>query len=299
MTAHPIVDAHLHLLDPERFTYAWLEDPACAPLRSGYLPADWLRDIGDRDVRAAVHVQAEVDHAIDPVAETAWLAELAASHGDALPPMVYVAYADLRAPDLDDMLARHRETGPVRGIRQEAWFDPASRRADIPQTNMLSDPAWRSGLARLSQHELSFDLLVWPHQLVQAAEIFAALPDLVVVVEHTGLPRLGDHEARQTWREGLRRFAAEVPRAVLKISAMASISEHWTADAVRPVVLEAIEIFGPDRCMLASNFPVDRGAASYDGIWSAYEEILRDFGADERSALLAGTALRTYRIEVA
>jgi predicted TIM-barrel fold metal-dependent hydrolase len=266
-------------------------------MRDGYLPDDWQRDAGRRELIAAVHVQAEIDHAIDPVEETAWLAALAAAHSDALPPMVCVAYADLRAPQLDDVLARHREAGPVRGIRQEAWFDPASTRADLPRVNMLSDPAWRTGLARLPLHELAFDLLVWPHQLAQAAAIFAALPDLTVVVEHTGLPQPGERERQRLWRAGLRRFAELVPRSVLKISALAFISEHWTVGAIRPVVLEAIEIFGAHRCMLGSNFPVDRGAASYDAIWTAYEEIVRDLSAEEQAALFAGTALQTYRIE--
>ncbi|HZV72235.1 MAG TPA: amidohydrolase family protein [Conexibacter sp.] len=291
----PIVDTHLHFLDLARFAYPWTEHPDFASLRRDYLPQDWQADAGEREVLAGVHVQAEVDHAIDPAQETAWLASLP----EPVAPMVHVAYADLRAADLDDVLARHRAHPAVRGIRQEAWFDPQSTRADIPRVNLLSDPTWRAGLARLPVHGLSFDLLVWPHQLVHAAEIFAALPQLAVVVEHTGLPPLGDAAGMQLWRDGLARFAATVPHAVLKISAMAFIASGWTTGVVGPIVREALEIFGPQRCMLGSNFPVDRGAASYAEIWSGYEQITADLSAAERTALFSGTALRTYHIDLA
>lgn len=289
----PIVDTHIHFLDLDRFEYPWLEDPDFAFLRRGYLPSDWQADVGARTVLAGVHVQAEVDHAVDAVEETDWLASL----GEPVAPMVYVAYADLSSPDLDDVLARHCVQPAMRGIRQEAWFDPASTRADMPRENMLLDSAWRGGLTRLPAHDLSFDLLVWPHQLALAADIFAELPELALVVEHTGMPTIGDEAGMQVWREGLARIAERVPHAVLKISAMALFAGGWTTDVVAPVVREAIELFGPERCMFGSNYPVDSGAASYEAIWSGYEQITADLSADERTALFSGTALRTYRID--
>jgi predicted TIM-barrel fold metal-dependent hydrolase len=290
----PIVDTHLHFLDLDRFAYPWLEDPDFAFLRSGYLPADWRADVGERTVLAGVHVQAEVDHAVDPVEETAWVDSLERP----VAPMFYVAYADLRAPDLDDVLARHCAHPAMRGIRQEAWFDPQSTRADIPRENMLLDPAWRAGLERLAAHDLSFELLAWPHQLADAAEIFAELPQLGLVVEHAGMPTVGDAEGMQVWRDGLARIAERVPHAVLKFSAMALFAGAWTPAVIAPIVHEAIALFGPDRCMLGSNYPVDRGVASYEAIWSGYEEVTADLSDDERTALFSGTALRTYRIEL-
>ncbi len=288
------VDTHVHLWDLEHLSYPWLEDPAFAALRQNYLADDWRADAGELELAGLVHVQAEVDHAVDPVEETAWLRSL--EFGAGAPPLVYVAYADLRAPDLDDVLARHAEAGPVCGIRQEAWFDPESTRADIPRFNLLDDPAWRSGLARLPGHNLSFDLLVWPHQLEQAARLFSGLEELAVVLEHTGLPSPGDAEEMELWRAGMRGFARAVPASMLKISAMAFISGGWTVEEIKPVVLEAIEIFGPGRCMLGSNFPVDRGAATYEQIWAGYAEMLADLSADEQDGLFRCNAVRMYRL---
>lgn len=292
--AIPIVESHLHFLDRRRFDYPWLDAADTSFLRGAdhYLPDDWRADVDELDIVGAVHVQAEVNHDIDPVAETEWLAAL----GPVGAPLAYVAYADLRAPDVDDVLARHREHDMMRGIRQEAWFDPASTRADLPRDNMLLDPRWRAGLARLPAHGLSFDLFVWWHQLDQAAEIFAALPELTVVVEHTGLPPLGDDDALRGWRSALARFADQVPTSTLKISGIGLFGKHWTIAAIAPVLRQAIEQFGPDRCMFGSNYPVDRAVASYRQIWSAYDQITADLTGAERSALFSGTATRVYRL---
>lgn len=151
-----------------------------------------------------------------------------------------------------------------------------------------------AGLRRLARRGLTFDLLVWPHQLTQAAGIFRALPDLPVVLEHGGLPA-GD-PSRDQWRAGLRRFAAEVPHAVLKLSALRSVSPAWSADELRPVVREAIECFGPHRCMFGSNFPVDKPAISYPAMWQTYVDLTRELSPSERAAVFRETAARIYRV---
>lgn len=295
MQIPPFIDAHLHFWDLGRHAYPWLGDPEVAHLRRDYLPRDWRRDASGLPVAGTVHLQAEMDHALDPALETRWLAELAADGGA---PSVCIGYADLARADFDQVLDDHVEAGRglFRGVRQEAWFDPASTRADVPRVNLLDDPAWARGLARLQARDLSFDLLVWASQLDQACGLFARLPGLRVVVEHTGLPDLRSGDGLRLWRASLRRFAAAVPQSVLKISAMNFIRSDWTVETVRPIVLEAIDIFGPRRCMFGSNYPVERSAASYGEVWGAYSEIVAAFTAAERQDLFCGVATRVYQI---
>jgi predicted TIM-barrel fold metal-dependent hydrolase len=225
-----VVDTHLHLWDLGKFGYPWLNDEGSADLRSNYLVEDWVADATGVDVVATVHVQAELDHAVDPVEETAWLASLGGV------PTACVGYADLRAPDLDDVLDRHQEHALFRGIRQQAWYDPHSAKADVPRHNLLDDPHWSAGLDRLASRGLTFDLQVWPHQLAQAASIFRERPDLSVVLEHTGLPVDPDPSQRARWSAGLHQFAAQIPQAVLKISALRLVSPTWSMSEFAPVV---------------------------------------------------------------
>jgi predicted TIM-barrel fold metal-dependent hydrolase len=285
-----VVDAHLHLWYLARFRYPWLADDGNEELRYDYLTADWRADAREVDVAATVHIQAELDHARDPVEETAWLASL-----DGPAPTVCIGYADLRAPDLGDVLDRHQEHALFRGIRHLAWYDPHSAKADVPRHNPLDDPSWLRGLDHLAARGLSFDLQVWPHQLAQAASIFRDRSELPVVLEHTGLP-FGPDLAR--WRTELRRFAAQVPHALLKISALRSIFPTWPAREIAPVVHEAIAAFGPDRCMFGSNFPVDKTATGYGELWRTYDALIAEFSANERTRMLRTNAARFYRISL-
>jgi len=287
-----IIDPHVHFLDPDRFDYPWLDNPGFSQLRRRFLPEDLHLAAGSIGISGCVHVQAEVSHEVDPVAETAWIASLgAASPGF---PFACVAYADLRAPDLDDVLSRHRDFGIVTGIRQEAWFDPASKRADIPRQDLLADPRWRSGFRRLADYDLAFDLLVWPWQLPDAMRFVGENPGVNVVVEHLGLPDVTRPDGLEVWRQGIRAVAS-VPHTVLKISALAQINRAWTTGLVAPLIREAIEEMGAHRCMFASNYPVEALASGYEPLWTAYHAAVADFSPVDRKALFGGTARRVYR----
>lgn len=130
-----MIDAHVHHWKRDCFRYPWLEHQDFEALEGDYLPADYLADAAGTPVAGWVHVQAEVDHALDPVAETAWVSTLVEEARAVGPfsPLACVVYADLRAADLHEVLARHLRFPLTRGVRQEAWFDPASARADIPR----------------------------------------------------------------------------------------------------------------------------------------------------------------------
>src|SRR5262245_45207913 len=155
-----VIDAHVHHWDLERFRYPWLDDDAFEALRTDYLPVDYRGDAAGVPVDGWVHVQAEVDHSIDPVQETAWISALAdeATAAGVPGPVGCVVYVDLRTADLSEVLAAHSRHWLTRGVRQEAWFDPTSSRADIPREDLLMDPAWRAGYSALATFGLSFDL---------------------------------------------------------------------------------------------------------------------------------------------
>jgi predicted TIM-barrel fold metal-dependent hydrolase len=292
-----MIDTHVHHWQLGRFRYPWLEHPDFEALRADYLPADYRADTGGVQVAGWVHVQAEVDHALDPVDETAWVSALAEqARAAGVPgPLACVVYADLRAPDLQDVLARHCRYPLTRGVRQEAWFDPASTRADIPREDLLSDPDWVEGYAALAEPGLSFDLLVWPAQLPQAAAIAAENPGVPVVLEHLGLPDPARDPGLDTWRAGVAALAA-LPHASVKLSAVSLLGTPRDVQRVREVVDELLELFGPERCMVGSNFPVERLAGGF-GPW--YEVVLASLDGlpdHARADVLGGTARRFYRL---
>ena len=297
-----VIDTHVHHWELSRFRYPWLDDPAFDDLRQDYLPTNYRADaataeIEDGRVDGWVHIQAEVDHRLDPVNETAWVASLAeqASGSQLSGPVACVVYADLRAADLREVLSRHCRYPLTRGVRQEAWFDPDSTRADIPREDLLSDPAWQNGYRLLAEFGLSFDLLVWPAQLVQAAAIVADTPSVPVVLEHLGLPDPITDAGLRTWRTGVAALA-QVPHAYVKLSAFSLLGNPRDERAVRGVVSVLLEHFGPRRCMVGSNFPVERLAGDFDSLYDLVLASLRELSEEQRAEVLAGTARRFYRI---
>lgn len=292
-----MIDTHVHHWQLDRFDYPWLDDPAFDDIRTNFLPSDYSAGTAGVTVEGWVHVQAEVDHGLDPVAETAWVASLAeqARRGSVAGPVACVVYADLRAANLRQVLAGHRTYPLTRGVRQETWFDPASTRADIPREDLLSDPAWQQGYRTLAEFGLSFDLLAWPRQLRQAAEIAAGVPDVPVVLEHLGLPDPVSDPGLRSWRAGVTTLA-QLPHGHVKLSAFSWLGNPRDEQAVQDVVRELIDVFGPRRCMAGSNFPVERLAGSFREFYELLLECLSDVPDEERAEILTGTARRFYRI---
>ena len=159
----------------------------------------------------------------------------------------------------------------------------------------LSDPNWHRGYALLEKYRLSFDLQVYCHQMADAAALAGAFPNIQVMLNHAGLPHRRDPDYVASWRRGMRTLA-ERPNVAAKISGLAMFDHDWTAESIRPFVLDTIEIFGVERCMFASNFPVDRLHSDYDAIWTAFDRITADFSETERRQLFHDNALRLYRL---
>ena len=295
----PIVDAHQHFWDLELNYLPWLCDEKAIPFRYGdyralrrnYLPRDYLRDAAGHHVVRTVYVETEWDPR-DFVGETRWLQEIIAASGF---PHAIVAGARLDNPDVEAVLAGHAAFPEVRGIRHKprAAPSPADVRPGAPGS--MGDPAWRRGYALLEKYRLSFDLQVYWHQMADAADLARACPGVPMMLNHAGLPHRRDAGYVASWRSGMRTLA-KMPNVAAKISGLGMFDHDWTVESLRPLVLDTIEIFGPGRCMFASNFPVDRLSSDYDAIWEAFDRITADFSETERRALFHDNAVRLYRL---
>jgi len=296
-----VLDAHHHLCHLGAASYPWLEGPPVVryhgddlPLRRDYLVDDYRADaaelsgVGARLI-GSVHVE---NGAADPLWESRWIDTVIAQN---TVPSVQVVKVDLAAPTAPEQLAEHAALPSVRGVRDILnWHpDPVFTHRDRP--DLITDPAWLAGFGALREVGLSFDLQVFPHQLGQAARLAADHGDIAVVLDHAGMPIDRDDDALDTWRRDLAVFAAE-PNTTVKISALGTNDHHWTVDTLRRIVLDTIDVFGPDRCMIASNFPVDGLYSTFGALYAAFDTITAGLGSSERADLFAGTARRFYRI---
>jgi predicted TIM-barrel fold metal-dependent hydrolase len=295
-----IVDPHQHFWDPGLGHWPWLLGEMhdrgwgdLRPLQRSYLVADLLADGARQGLEKSVHIQANFNSA-DPVGETAWLEEIAAQPASRGFPHGIVAFADFFSPDVERVLDGHARYSRMRGIRQVLNRHPDPKLNRAPR-DYLANERWQKNFGLLKRYGWSFDVQVYFQQMPAVAALARRYPDMQFILDHAGMPAERDAEGLEGWRRGMQQLAG-CPNVAVKLCGYGMIDNLWTVDSIRPFVLEPIEWFGPQRCMFASNFPVDRLMASYDRLWDAYREITADFSESERRHLFYSTAGRIYRI---
>jgi len=290
-----LIDAHHHFWNPEVHYYPWLNDAGHPPHRYGdhsslrrpYLPEDYRRDTEGFDLVGSVYVEAEWDPR-DPVGEMGYIASLRSRSGL---PSAAIGQAWLHQPDAAAALDQLSRFDFVRGVRQKPRANPAPGGAP----GGMTDAAWLDGYSRLRALGLHYELQTpWWH-LHEAVRVARDFPDTRIVINHAGMPSDRSEAGLQAWRAALAGIA-DCPNVAIKISGIGEAGGHWRLDANRRVVLDVIELFGVDRCMFGSNFPVDRLCASFRTIFEGFAAIVGDFSAQERSKLFVENARRIYAI---
>jgi L-fuconolactonase len=279
-----VVDAHVHLWDPARTDwYPYLarpQAPESADASGMFRPFDvatYRAESAGWNVEKFVHVAAATGrHSIDETLELDREAE-ARGGPDAviggIPPTDTVAEAI-------ELLDRQGAAGRFRGVRPMGQH-----------LGPLPDPGV---LRALEERNLIFELMTHPDQLRAAADQLAAF-DLTVVVEHTGWPRSDADEEQARWRDGIAALADLGDQVVCKLSGLSMPLEAISVDAFAPWLEYAIDAFGVDRCMFASNFPVDSLYGTFDDLYTVFDTVTAGLDPAAREQLFASTAERVYR----
>ncbi|MDJ0918174.1 MAG: amidohydrolase family protein [Woeseiaceae bacterium] len=295
-----IVDAHHHLWDLNACRYPWLMakgvkrffgDPT--PIQKSYLVEDLRRDAQDYVIDASVHIQVGVAEG-DELRETEWLESTAESTGL---PSAIVAYCALEQPDAPGQIDAQSKHPRVRGLRQIVGRSDEED-ALSGSGSLIADPAWLENLNLLGDMGLSFDLQLTPRQVPAVAEVLSRVPNTRVALCHCGSPWDQTEAGLASWRKGLELLAG-LPQVSCKISGLGMFDHQWTLDSIRPIVEACVDIFGAERCMLGSNFPVDKLHADYSRVWGAFETILASLPDDEQARLFGDAARSFYRISAA
>ena len=316
--ALPIIDTHHHLWErPDH----------------RYLLHEFLADVGTgHNVVATVFVEchsmyrARGPAEMRPVGEVEFVAGMAAMSDSGLygPTRVaagIVGFADLTLGDRVEAVldAQIRAGGGrFRGVRHAAAWDASdvignSRDVTGPHLMMQSD--FRAGLARLAALGLSLDAWAFHPQLADVVDLARTFPAVTIVMGHVGGPLgYGPYAGKRdevfaAWKKGVTELAA-CPNVIMKLGGMmmrlaayeyhtvpAPPSSEELAALWRPYIEPCIELFGPERCMFESNFPVDKMGIGWAALWNAFKRIAAGATAAEKQALFAGTARRAYRLD--
>jgi predicted TIM-barrel fold metal-dependent hydrolase len=291
-----IVDAHHHIW--RQADLPWLTGPMqprifgpYEPIRRDYAIEEYLADLEGCGVAQSVYVQTNWanDRFED---EAAWVQETANEHGW---PHAIVAYADLSVEDVRPQLDRLVRYPLVRGVRMQLhWHDnPLYRFA--ARRDLCDDPAIRRNVARLADYEFSFDLQVFAPQMDGAARLADSCPQVTLILQHAGMPEDLSPQGRAAWREAMQRLA-DCPNIVSKLSGLGTFIHHNDPVHVADIVAETVAIFGAERCLFGSNFPIEKLWTSYRDLVDAFRAATAPLGAQEREALFRTAAMRVYRL---
>jgi L-fuconolactonase len=299
-----------------------------------YLLPELLADLNTgHNIRATVFVQCgamyrpDAQAAFKPVGETEFVNGVAAmcasgTYGAVRACAGIVGHVDLTAGAVvSDVLEAHLKAGGdrFRGVRHSASYDADSNvlgplvRAGA---GLYTAKAFREGYAQLGKFNLSFDAWLVEPQLPELIDLAGRFPNTPVILDHVGTPLgIASYQAKReerfpTWRDNMRKLAA-LPNVSVKLGGLAMAfcnfpsflqsppaSSTQLAGEWKPYIETCIELFGVDRCMFESNFPVDMGSCTYPVLWNAFKVLAKHCSADEKTALFSGTARRVYRLKI-
>jgi predicted TIM-barrel fold metal-dependent hydrolase len=289
----PIVDCNVHLWDQGANPVFWLTDRTFArdllgeydALPDVYTLADYERETAGLDVRGIVWSDAG---AADPVAAVDWVGEQDAGRGLITG---IVSLGDPATAGFGELVERLRANPLVRSVRVRLAASLVQGAPSAPSP--LEQPAAMEHLALMARHGLVATIEATGDQLDAVTRLARELPELRIVVDHFGWPTDLSDDGRRRHLERLAELAA-IPSVATRLDAIGTIFGAWTTDGVRPWLLGAVERFGPERCMLGSDLPIERLRSGFEPLYRAYDEIFAGHGADERAMLLGTTAERWY-----
>lgn len=294
----PIVDAHHHFWQPAINPHPWLADDVLIPFRYGdysaikreYLPPDYFADAAKHNVVETVYIDAEWDPQ-DPTGETEYIHRVAQRYGA---PNAVVAQAWLDADNAAELLKVQAQYPLVRSVRHKPAGAASPQEAADGKRTLMSDDRWLCGYAELAKNGLHFDLQTPWWNLTEAKRLADDFPDTLIILNHTGLPSDRSPEGLAGWHKAMA-LVAKAPNVVVKISGIGLADRPWNIDDNRWIIRETVAIFGPDRAMFASNFPVDSLCGSFDTIFSGFKQAVSELPYDQQHKLFCSNARHYYR----
>lgn len=313
----PICDPHHHLWDFPNNRY--LLDELLADIGSGH------NVVSTVFMECTSMYKASGPDAMKPVGETEFVNGIAAmsasgNYGEGRACASIVSFADLTLGALvGDVLDAHMSASTrFRGIRHASGWDASDdvRNSHTrPPPRLLGDAVFREGFAELGKRGLTFDAWLYHDQIPELTDLARTFPDQPIVFDHFGGPLgIGPYEGKReaifkSWSKSVADLAkcenvvAKLGGLVMPINgfdfhhAKKPPTSKELKSATKAYYLHMIELFGADRCMFESNFPVDRTSCSYNVLWNSFKRIAKNCSADEKAALFHDTAARVYRVE--
>jgi len=291
-----IVDAHHHVW--RRADLPWLDGPmqprifgTYEPIRRDYTVAEFLDDLAGTGVARSVYVQANwrPDRFED---EVAWVQDCARRTGW---PHAIVGYADLTVPDARPQLDRLRRYPLMRGIRMQLHWHANPQYRFAARPDLVADPAVIANARHLAELGWVLELQVFAAQMTAACRLVDACPGTTFALQHAGMLEDATPAGRAAWRAGMAELARR-PNVAAKLSGLGTFIHRNDPAHVAAIVRETVGLFGAERCLFGSNFPIEKLWTSYGTLLAAHQAATAALPPADRRAIWGETAMRVYRL---
>lgn len=283
MPEFPIIDTHVHFWDRDAVPIHWMS--ATPPIDQCFLPSDLEIDRGEVMIEALVFVEANVDSG-HHLAEVDWVTALARVDSRI---QAIVAHAPLEQgtmvrEDLQALAARPL----VRGIRRLIQGEDALA--------LCANPAFIHGVKAVAELDMHFEICILHHQLAPLLRLVEQCPEVRFVLDHIAKPGIAAG-LREPWWQEIETLAS-FDNVICKISGVATEADHqhWSEAQLRPYLERVVEVFGPQRLMFGSDWPVMRLAIRYPRWVEIVDQLTASWDEAERRALYRDNARRVYRL---
>ena len=294
----PIIDAHHHIWRLQDL--AWLQGPAQPrifgaydDIKRDYDIGEFLADLEGTGVAGSVYIQVNWP-AGKEIDEAAWVQSVADRHGW---PHAIVGYVDFSTDDALQTMQALNKFSLMRGIRQQLhWHEnPLYKFASRP--DLMNDRDWRRNFAHLQDFDWTFDLQVFTSQMPDTARLAQDFPEIPFILQHCGMPEDASASGMTAWREGMKRLADQ-PNIHCKFSGLGTFIHQLSDDLIAEIAGYALEIFSAERCLLGSNFPIEKLWTNYADLIGTYRNFLGALPQDQQKSILFENARDLYKINV-
>jgi L-fuconolactonase len=275
------IDSHVHFLVYNPQEHVWVTDELGA-LKASFLPNDIEPLLSRAGFQGCVAVEAR-----QMPKENDWLLSLARSH-----PVIkgIVGWVDLAAPDITsrlEALAVHTE---IKGFRHVV--------IDEPDEGFLLRDDFQRGIAALGRFGFTYDLLILPQHVAATVQLVTKFPQQRFILDHLGLPDIRGKQIG-SWKSGLKELAG-LPNVFAKLSGVVFRADwqRWRPQDFTPYIDVSLELFGPKRLMLGSNWPVCTVGGEFNAVINANLDGIRTLSADDQAEILGGTCVRCYHLGI-
>lgn len=274
-----VIDAHQHFWQYEPVRDAWIDD-SMQVIRRDFLPEHLAPVLEDNGVHGCIAVQA--DQSAD---ETAFLLSLAEKH-DIIKGVV--GWIDLRADNINEQLLQYAAHPKLKGFRHIVQGEKDNR--------FILGEHFCRGIKALSQHQFTYDILVYPKQLPAVEEFVLQFPEQALIIDHLAKPDIKAGELA-TWAAHMRRIA-QSPHVYCKLSGLVTEADwqQWEPAHFRPFLEVALEAFGANRLLYGSDWPVCLLAAEYHEVKGIVTDFISTLSTTEQNQIMGGNARSFYHL---